>query len=80
LSALNRPDEIPKVFNDAIGIDGGANGFKLQYEEQLTVARRMREGLVKSAAVVGLPKVCIDFVHLFTCIKQIWAKNGGGGL
>jgi hypothetical protein len=59
LSALNLPHEIPHIFRNAVGIEEEANGSKLQHEEQLRIARRMREGLVKSAAVVGLPKVCI---------------------
>jgi hypothetical protein len=36
--------------------------YALEHEgkvvEQLRIARRVREGLIKSSAVVGLPKVC----------------------
>jgi hypothetical protein len=65
LSALNRPDEIPNVFRYAVELDGGPrNGKKMQHEEQLRIARRMREGLVKSAAVVGLPKVCLRAISV----------------
>ncbi|KIW02592.1 uncharacterized protein PV09_06042 [Verruconis gallopava] len=53
LSALNRPDEIPAVFHEAVGRSAVAEADE---EEQLRIVRRMREGLVKSAAVVGLPK------------------------
>jgi len=58
LSALNRPDEIPHVFNHALEHDLGwpENGTPAQ-ADQLRIARRIREGLVKSSAVVGMPKV-----------------------
>ncbi|KAF2419605.1 hypothetical protein EJ08DRAFT_702784 [Tothia fuscella] len=49
LSCLNRPDEIPTVFKHAVEDES-------REAEQLRIIRRMREGLVKSAAVVGLPK------------------------
>ena len=67
LSALNLPDEIPNVFRDAIGADSGAadsdpagSESAMEHSEQLRIARRMREALIKSSAVVGLPKVCSD--------------------
>ncbi|KAL8774691.1 MAG: hypothetical protein Q9209_000630 [Squamulea sp. 1 TL-2023] len=50
LSTLNKPDEIPHVFQDAIERDGGSQ------QTQLDIARRMREALVKAAAIGGLPK------------------------
>lgn len=50
LSVLNRPDEIPHVFQYALEKDGGST------QKQLDIARRMREALVKSAAIGGLPK------------------------
>jgi hypothetical protein len=58
LSCLNRPDEIGKVWEWAVenGADDNA-GAKMAELEQLKTVRRVREGLVKSAAVVGLPKV-----------------------
>lgn len=57
LSALNRPDEIPHVLSWTLenGISPSDNRAPAE-SEQLKVARRMREGLVKSAAVLGLPK------------------------
>ena len=79
LSALNRPDEVPKVL--AYALENGAEAPTTtsaptptaapeRHErpatttavaddaaEQLRIARRMREGLVKSAAVLGVPKV-----------------------
>ncbi|CAL8575429.1 hypothetical protein XPA_001352 [Xanthoria parietina] len=50
LSVLNRPEEIPHVFQYALEKDGGST------QKQLDIARRMREALVKSAAIAGLPK------------------------
>ncbi|KAL8999698.1 MAG: hypothetical protein Q9169_001515 [Polycauliona sp. 2 TL-2023] len=50
LSVLNRPDEIPHVFQHALEKDAGST------HTQLDIARRMREALVKSAAIGGLPK------------------------
>lgn len=57
LSALNRPDEIPKVYTHAIEHGQGATNGKPGEEEQLAISRRMREALVKSGAIGGLPKV-----------------------
>ncbi|KAE9988957.1 hypothetical protein EG327_003171 [Venturia inaequalis] len=62
LSCLNRPDEIPKVLRGALGEDGDGCGVGeradrgMGHDEQLRIARRMREGLVKSSAICGLPK------------------------
>jgi hypothetical protein len=52
LSALNRPEEIADVLHFAI--------TKKKHEEQFAIARRIREALIKSAPVVGLPKVCLS--------------------
>jgi hypothetical protein len=64
LSALNRPDEIATVFRVAVGIhasDALAQEHReenvLTHDEQLAIARRIREALIKSAAVLGVPKV-----------------------
>ena len=61
LSVLNRPDEIPKVFQYAMekGVDGRADAEAPQPEEQLAIARKMREALVKMAPIGGLPKAWI---------------------
>lgn len=55
LSQLNRPDEVCKVFQHALrhGQAGAAPGR----DEQLRISRRMREALVKAAAVGGVPRV-----------------------
>lgn len=57
LSVINRPDEIPIVFQYALEKGGGNEGKRPEQAEQLAIARKMREGLVKSAAIGGLPKV-----------------------
>lgn len=64
LSALNRPDELSAVLTYALGNGADvspppprASPEKLSTEEQLYIVRRMREGLLKSAAIVGVPKV-----------------------
>jgi alkylhydroperoxidase/carboxymuconolactone decarboxylase family protein YurZ len=51
LSTLNLPHEIPKVFKYAM-----EQSPKATHAEQLSIARRTREALVKSAAIIGLPK------------------------
>jgi hypothetical protein len=59
LSCLNRPNEIPTILKSAIGKDGDKekSNVVVSQEDQLKIARRMREGLVKSSAICGLPKV-----------------------
>lgn len=58
LSVLNRPDEIPKVFQYALekGVEHGADARPPKHEERLEIARKMREALVKMAPIGGLPK------------------------
>ena len=57
LSVLNRPDEIPLLFQHALDPGGAKDDAKMEHAEQLMIARKMREGLIKSAAIGGLPKV-----------------------
>ncbi|KAI9833508.1 MAG: hypothetical protein M1819_003667 [Sarea resinae] len=57
LSVINRPDEIPKVFKDVMDHGIGASDSKPEHEEQLRIARRLREALLKSAPIAGLPRV-----------------------
>ena len=57
LSVLNRPDEIPRVYTHAIEHGQGPTDAKPEEEEQLAISRRMREALVKSGAIGGMPKV-----------------------
>ncbi|KAI9798380.1 MAG: hypothetical protein M1835_000043 [Candelina submexicana] len=56
LSVINRPDEIPKVFRYAINNGAGQTDTKPQHDEQLQIARKFREALVKAAPIGGLPK------------------------
>ncbi len=57
LTVLNRPDEIPTVYKHAIENGPDHVDNTPDQEEQLTISRRMREALVKTAAIGGLPKV-----------------------
>ena len=57
LSVLNRPDEIPAVFKYALEKGGQKVSTKPSHDEQLKIARQMREALVKTAPIGGLPKV-----------------------
>lgn len=61
LCVLNRPEEISAVFTHAVGKGHGSSGFQNGAEvaepEQLRIARRMREALLKTSAIGGLPKV-----------------------
>jgi hypothetical protein len=57
LSALNRPDEIPKIYEYALKY--GVEGVEVEpdHEEKLKISRRLREALIKATAVGGVPKV-----------------------
>ena len=57
LSVLNRPDEIARVFSHALETGPGHTNRKPEHDEQLQMARKMREALVKAAPIGGLPKV-----------------------
>lgn len=71
LSTLNRPDEIPKVFTHALEHGGGAKDVKPSQDEQLQIARRTREALVKSAAIIGLPKT----INALFAMKGVTPKH-----
>lgn len=59
LSALNRPDEITKIYTASLSsIADGPNA----HSERLQISRRMREALLKASAVGGVPKV----IHMFS--------------
>lgn len=68
LSVLNRPDEIAKIFKHAIEEGPGSLQKKPEPEEQLKIARRMREALVKAAPIGGLPRVCL--LSVFQCSRH----------
>lgn len=59
LSALNRPEEIRAVYRHAIEKGAGSSDIVPSHEERLEISRKMREALVKSSAVCGLPKVSV---------------------
>ncbi|KAI9724584.1 MAG: hypothetical protein M1828_003607 [Chrysothrix sp. TS-e1954] len=58
LSALNLPHELPRLLTYALNDDSAPPQQKApqSHDERLRLARRLREGLIKSAAIVGLPK------------------------
>lgn len=75
LAMLNRPEEIPTVYRHAVarghsGQDGGQHqgqdGTSLPDHEQLRIARRLREALLKTSAIGGLPKVRRRSEHTHT--------------
>lgn len=57
LSVLNRPDEIASIFRHALEKGPGRTDSTPEPDEQLLMARKMREALVKVAPIGGLPKV-----------------------
>ena len=65
LSVLNRPDEIANVFKHALETGSGRTDTKPEYDEQLQMARKLREALVKAAPIGGLPKVLLHCEALF---------------
>ena len=63
LSTLNRPNDITHVFKNAI-----ENRSK---DQQLSIARRTREALVKSSAIIGLPKT----INALFSLKSVTPKE-----
>ncbi len=59
LTVLNRPAEVSRIYEHAITFGSGSTVSGTEHEEQLTILRRMREALIKTSAVVGVPKVCV---------------------
>jgi hypothetical protein len=57
LSALNRPDELPKILSHAIEGSTDAPESTPNHDEQLRISRRIREALIKASAVGGMPRV-----------------------
>lgn len=61
LCVLNRPAEIQSVYNHAVGpghcTDCLQNGEGLSDQEHLRIVRRLREALLKTSAIGGMPKV-----------------------
>lgn len=57
LTVLNRPDEIGKIYASAIEEGGHSLDAKPALERQLDISRRIREALIKTSAIGGIPKV-----------------------
>lgn len=70
LSVLNLPHEIPTVFKHAIEKGAGSCDTKPGHEEQLEIARKMREALVKAAPIGGLPKVLRRMMSVFSWSRR----------
>ena len=75
LTVLNRPDEIAKVYKHALDQGPDHVDQAPDQNEQLRISRRMREALVKTAAIGGLPKVntaCSSPIgdHRTMCLQQ----------
>ena len=71
LSTLNLPHEIPNVFSHAITHGPSSKDTKPTLAEQLSIARRTREALVKSSAIIGLPKT----INALFSLKAATPKN-----
>ncbi|KAI0168120.1 AhpD-like protein [Pestalotiopsis sp. NC0098] len=67
LTILNRPDEIAKVYSFAI--EHGSHGAEAapSPEDRLAISRRIREALIKTSAVGGLPKT----INALLSLKQV---------
>lgn len=74
LSVINRPDEIPTVFSYALEKGGEGAPTKPSHDEQLQIARRMREALVKTAPIGGLPKVQLFGSENGTHFNTVWSR------
>ncbi|KKF95417.1 putative protein C17D11.03c [Ceratocystis platani] len=64
LSILNRPDEISSVYKYALSHGPGSFDNSPGDNEKLGMTRRIREALVKSAAIGGLPKTINALLEL----------------
>ncbi|OHE90660.1 carboxymuconolactone decarboxylase [Colletotrichum orchidophilum] len=64
LTILNRPDEIPHIYNHVMRHGLGPDDVMPGPEEQLTILRKLREALVKASAVGGLPKTINSLMEL----------------
>jgi hypothetical protein len=71
LTILNRPDEIPTVYKNAIEYGPSQADSKPKQDERLEISRKMREALVKTAAVGGVPKV-FEHTVLHNPLSNSW--------
>jgi hypothetical protein len=66
LTILNRPDEVSRIYEHALSFVPSSTVSGPEHEAQMTILRRMREALIKTSAVGGVPKVWIDtFLDLY---------------
>ena len=75
LSALNRPEEIATVYSHAIGEGVDEPQNQPSQDERLEISRKLREALVKSSAICGLPKVGVIFSVGWLCQQLSIAPN-----
>ncbi|KAL2259555.1 hypothetical protein VTK26DRAFT_6727 [Humicola hyalothermophila] len=64
LSQLNRPDEIQKVYQHALDHGPGQADAVPSHDEKMSISRRMREALIKVAAVGGVPRTINALLEL----------------
>ncbi|CAN8095581.1 unnamed protein product [Discula destructiva] len=83
LAILNRPEEIQTVYKHAVGPGhgpaGSQNGATLPDQEQLRIARRLREALLKTSAIGGMPKTINALQELKKAIPAHLADEPDGG-
>ncbi|ROW08998.1 hypothetical protein VMCG_02853 [Cytospora schulzeri] len=85
LAILNRPEEIQTVYKHAIARrdhgerDGqGDGGVSLADHEQLRITRRLREALLKTSAIGGLPKTINALQELKKVVPAHLSDEPGG--
>ncbi|KAJ4129953.1 hypothetical protein NW768_006925, partial [Fusarium equiseti] len=78
LSALNRPDELPKILISATEEGQSADGSGVpSRDEQLCISRRLREALLKASAVGGMPKTINALMSLKSATPEDLLDEGG---
>lgn len=80
LCILNRPEEIPAVYEHAVGKGHGSQGLSngtepVTDQEQLRIARRLREALLKASAIGGMPKVLTFPFCACYCARIAWGSG-----
>ncbi|KAG7417804.1 Uncharacterized protein Forpe1208_v004067 [Fusarium oxysporum f. sp. rapae] len=80
LSALNRPDELPEVFKNAMGEGSDTTGDGVpSRDDQLRISRRFREALLKASAVGGMPKSINALMSLKSATPEDLQDETGTG-
>lgn len=65
LSILNRPKEIPKVYQHALDQIPQDLDSQSAFNARLNISRRTREALVKASSIGGFPKVYRSYPELY---------------